>query len=35
MNIEFKYNIYRIDKYPQFLSISYAKYFYDNYIIEL
>ena len=42
--IEFKYNTYRIDKYPQFLSISankfikgicYAEYFYDNYIIEL
>jgi hypothetical protein len=42
--IEFKYNTYRIDKYPQFLSISankfikgitYAEYFYDNYIMEL
>lgn len=42
--IEFKYNTCRIDKYPQFLSISankfiktidYAEYFYDNYIIEL
>ena len=43
-NIEFKYNISKINKYPQFLSISankfikgidYAQYFYDNHIIEI
>jgi len=42
--IEFKYNTYMIDKYPQFLSISankfiksidYAEYFYNNYISQL
>lgn len=42
--IEFKYNTNRIDKYPQFLSISanklikninYAEYFYDNYINKI
>lgn len=42
--IEFKYNSFRIDKYPQFLSVSankfikgidYAEYFYDNYISDI
>ena len=42
--IEFKYNTCKIDKYPQFLSVSankfiksidYAEYFYDNYINDI
>lgn len=42
--IEFKYNTDKIDKYPQFLSISankciknihYADYYYDNYLIQI
>lgn len=44
IKLEFKYNCNRLDKYPQFLSISsnnfikdegYVSFFYDNYVIKL